>query len=628
MLHQRPILTFWLIALVCLGLLGLHAWQYFPFMSDDAFISLRYAQRLLEDKGLTWNDGQYVEGYSNFLWVLLVAGLGATGLDLVIASRFLGVLCAAGTIIAVMWPCRPSRTGTIVPSTVVGLCLAATGSVAVWVVGGLEQPLVALLLAWAMVLAYPLVTTETLSLSTLLKPSLFLALLCLTRPDGPLFTASVIGVMLCTYKDKRIAVHNALTVAALPTLLFCVHLVFRLSYYGDWVPNSSYIRFPLDEEVLAWGARYVWTGVKMYLTILLPAFFAALYLLRIPAQRPIALLLGTPLVLWLLYVGIMGGDIFPAFRHFVPALILAILILAQGLQEICRHYRHLAPRIGALAFILLLVFIYFQSKHPEMQRAKKERWEWNHKVIGLLLKDAFGDKNARLAINAAGALPYYSQLPTIDMLGINDRFIAQAPEPDVGDSWLAHDHGSGSYVLSLRPDLVYMSPPWGTQPARYSSELQMLNRPEFHRRYRKIYFQTEREPITKASIWVRRSEGAVGIQYFRDRLEIPGYLLATQPENRARLYKQESLAATLSKKHPLYLENLSLSTGLWRISADADQGNIRVFLTSDSGPLPEVSKNTFQVSQSGSYQLHLETTQPGEGLVFKIVLQQINPTNH
>ncbi|MGB3965886.1 MAG: hypothetical protein WBO45_04080, partial [Planctomycetota bacterium] len=68
-------------------LLTLQAGWPAPFFSDDAFISLRYAQRLLAGDGLTWTDGEAVEGYSNLLWVLATAGLGALGVDLVTAAR-------------------------------------------------------------------------------------------------------------------------------------------------------------------------------------------------------------------------------------------------------------------------------------------------------------------------------------------------------------------------------------------------------------------------------------------------------------------------------------------------------------------------------------------------------------
>ena len=48
--------------------------HYWPFATDDAFISFRYSARLLAGEGLTWNPGERVEGYTDFLWVVLLAG--------------------------------------------------------------------------------------------------------------------------------------------------------------------------------------------------------------------------------------------------------------------------------------------------------------------------------------------------------------------------------------------------------------------------------------------------------------------------------------------------------------------------------------------------------------------------
>ena len=40
---------------------------------DDAFITYRYAQNLVDGHGPVWNPGERVEGYSNFLWLLMIA---------------------------------------------------------------------------------------------------------------------------------------------------------------------------------------------------------------------------------------------------------------------------------------------------------------------------------------------------------------------------------------------------------------------------------------------------------------------------------------------------------------------------------------------------------------------------
>ena len=48
---------------------------------DDAYISYRYAANLVEGRGLVYNPGEYVEGFTNLLWTLLVAGGLALGFE-------------------------------------------------------------------------------------------------------------------------------------------------------------------------------------------------------------------------------------------------------------------------------------------------------------------------------------------------------------------------------------------------------------------------------------------------------------------------------------------------------------------------------------------------------------------
>ncbi len=54
------------IFLFLFGVLLFHARRYMPFLSDDALISLRYAQRLVQGHGLTWTDGPACGGVFEF----------------------------------------------------------------------------------------------------------------------------------------------------------------------------------------------------------------------------------------------------------------------------------------------------------------------------------------------------------------------------------------------------------------------------------------------------------------------------------------------------------------------------------------------------------------------------------
>ena len=82
---------------VC-ALLVVHA-AVFNFVCDDAFISFRYADNLVRHGELVFNPGDPVEGYTNFLWTVLMAGVLALGLDPVLWSRVGGVVCAVSTLI-------------------------------------------------------------------------------------------------------------------------------------------------------------------------------------------------------------------------------------------------------------------------------------------------------------------------------------------------------------------------------------------------------------------------------------------------------------------------------------------------------------------------------------------------
>src|SRR5581483_7971865 len=123
--------------------LYLHGWLYFHLTSDDAYISFRYARNLAEGRGLVWNPGQHVEGYTNFSWVLLLAGLTKAGADTVVSARWAGfgfaVIAGAATYLLA----TQLATGAAgrVGGLVAALLLAACGSWAAWATAGLENPM-------------------------------------------------------------------------------------------------------------------------------------------------------------------------------------------------------------------------------------------------------------------------------------------------------------------------------------------------------------------------------------------------------------------------------------------------------------------------------------------------------
>mgnify|MGYP004280342605 CR=1 FL=1 len=60
-----------LLLLPLFVLLGWWQWHYVGYVKDDTFISMRYARNLAMGHGLVFNYGERLEGYTNFLWVML-----------------------------------------------------------------------------------------------------------------------------------------------------------------------------------------------------------------------------------------------------------------------------------------------------------------------------------------------------------------------------------------------------------------------------------------------------------------------------------------------------------------------------------------------------------------------------
>ena len=68
-MSNRKLYIFLLSVLTLTLLLAVHN----RFIQDDAFISFRYAKNLIEGNGLVFNVGERVEGYTNFLWTILLS---------------------------------------------------------------------------------------------------------------------------------------------------------------------------------------------------------------------------------------------------------------------------------------------------------------------------------------------------------------------------------------------------------------------------------------------------------------------------------------------------------------------------------------------------------------------------
>ncbi|MBI4720024.1 MAG: hypothetical protein HY770_02080, partial [Chitinivibrionia bacterium] len=76
-------------------LLLVHAHMGWMTTKDDAFITFRYARHLAGGHGLVWNIGEApVEGYTNFLFLVIMSVFSLFKADLVAAAKIVNLLSA------------------------------------------------------------------------------------------------------------------------------------------------------------------------------------------------------------------------------------------------------------------------------------------------------------------------------------------------------------------------------------------------------------------------------------------------------------------------------------------------------------------------------------------------------
>ncbi len=552
---------------LCALALHVHVRMYGEFFIDDGMISLRYTDRLLHGQGLTWNDGERVEGYSNLLWVLLCAIPGIFGGSLVLGARRIGFLCALAGMAALLELAKPRRVRDGLAVLLPAWLLAATDSVAAWTSSGLESPLGIALLAWGS--ASTLRELDLPRRRYLLTAALCFGLLCWTRPDGPLWGAGAVFALGAGFVPRSRGLCLALGVSVAAFL--GAQLGFRRLYYQEWVPNTAYAKLVLNQDHLKQGLDQL--GESFYD---LSALWLALALglgcaLSTPRKRLGAWLLALLAALWLVYQARAGGDIFPAWRHWGYFACIAAVAWVHGLRDRENPWAWLPA--GVSLVVLAAVSAHFDPKNW----AWTERWEWDGKPLARALRLAAGNERPLLAVDAAGTIPYYWRLPTLDMLGLTDRYLAHHPPKNMGvAAQMGHELGDADYFLARAPDLFCFGAPPCREGGVYPAQRELVGRPEFVRDYQLVMLSyASQGNVLKAPLYLKKL-GKFGLRAGASKLELPPLLLARGGHAVSEVDSDERLIVRLERGQQLSVPELPLAAGRWRVRAGvlAGQGKI------------------------------------------------------
>ncbi len=404
------------------------------FIQDDAFISFRYAFNWLHGNGLVWNPGERVEGYTNFFWTLLI-GIGMKfGIEPVTCSYLLGLLCFGSTLILM---CRLSII--VFHSHWMGLLslflLGTNYTFSSYVTGGMETQLQTCLFVASAYLVIKSIDKQSFNRPRLFGISFLLGMAVLTRLDSVLCCIVLFtGVLYFILKGNSSLAQKIVKSTILITPFFILvggWFVWKWFYYGHLLPNTYYAKVA-SVASLKRGGYYIYLFLLSYglfpFLLFFPVFLKKIWKHR---NAGLIILVSIPL-LWMIYVIRVGGD-FMEFRFIVPILPFIVLLLIWLIRG-CIQQREVQWIFFLWIFLASLHHQFRFGRYIETGGIEPIKLLERHLMdedeswiqIGRVLGKAFqAHPDVKIATTACGAIPYYSHLKTLDMLGLNDPWIAR-----------------------------------------------------------------------------------------------------------------------------------------------------------------------------------------------------------
>ncbi len=377
---------------------------------DDAFISFRYAENLVAGHGLVFNVGERVEGYTNFSWTLLIACGMQLGIDPLVCTRWLGLLCFALTLLLLAGASRRMSGGG--PWLPIAACaLALNPHAQLFATGGLETPLFTLLVTLLLLLSAWGERASTFALAGAVG-----TLAAMTRPDGLLPCAIVGTYALWRAARGQLAWRKVLWLALPGLLLFVPYFIWKWSYYGYPLPNTFYAKTAHD-PYLSQGVLYLKLFFACYFVLALAALaVVAATLLRARVHNPafdrLPQLTFAFVVGYLAFVIYVGGDFM--FGRFVMPVTPALYV---GFELLRRAWPGALPALllGALAVGGTVLRRFPTALHDkgEIHGIVEEptyypKHEVEHKQrCAQTLKRLYGAHASRIAIGGAQAMLAY-----------------------------------------------------------------------------------------------------------------------------------------------------------------------------------------------------------------------------
>jgi hypothetical protein len=471
-----------LTGLLVIAGLGFFATQ-FPslpnFSIDDAYITFSFSKNVALGNGPVFSHGARVEGYSNFLWMILVAlplAVRST-LSPVVAARWLCAPCAVLLFYAVYRTLR-SVTGSCAWAVLGLALLGGCSDLGLALLSGLET------------FAYTALVTVAFALEILSRdnpryrawtPWVLLSV-ALMRIDGfiPLFF--VLGWRFLSSPEPRLKALGALARSFGPPVgIYATWFGWRFLYYGLPLPSTYYAKSRVAELLPKQGLDYVTTELRdSRLVWVVAAMGVLLWMHRRELVSAIVFV-----TVHLVYVVTVGGDWMPFARFVLPVVPLMICLIVAAAADAMRALGRTPLPVRGLALMGLLsgfVAIWLGLDH-RLVNGPHEDGKMNfaaeqishirklRRAAELLALAA--PPGSRFVTDYAGIFGYYTDSYVIDMWGLATPMIAI--EGDTEGVNPIYGKACARCYPELRPEFFHTVQPLVRQEDSFTSSRQVID---------------------------------------------------------------------------------------------------------------------------------------------------------
>jgi hypothetical protein len=437
---RHPDLTVSILLLILLGLFATFFVNFSIPPFEDAAMLMRYADHLAHGYGIVWNIGAHpVDGATDFLFMVSVAGLMKIGVPLARAVRGLGLLSVAALVLLVYWVNRKLWKSHIVFAAFSALYLGV-GTGLTYVAAYFGTPFFALFAALTWALGLLLMQKE--------NPPIWLSMLFaltglvtgLIRPEGVIL-AGLMLVAVIVMKGWLASARTIVVFVGVFLILGGAYFVWRWNYFGYPLPNPFYKKG---------GGALHWDGLQASFTNVfsLCGLFLFAYLIGFraskTARKTIAFLI--PVIGFAsAFILISNETNFGGrFQYaLLPIVLLSWFPLVRGLDlEIgVPSLAGIGNRSRGLLYTGLLVLAvlflsYSYNQGVSINYSRDGRYDMAQAL------QPYSSRGYSMATSEAGLLPLYSQWQAIDTWGLNDE-------------WISHNGGiTADYLDRYKPELI------------------------------------------------------------------------------------------------------------------------------------------------------------------------------